>query len=533
MAMDMVSNVIISEEIAYGCSGIGTALLANDLAETPLILCGSEEVQKKFLPRMVEEPLVASFAVTESIAGSDVSGIKTKCEKKGDEYVINGSKMWITNAGHANWFFVLARSNPDPKAPAGAAFTAFAVEGDTPGLIRGKKEINLGQRCSDTRGITFEDVRVPASNIVGAPGEGFKHQAVQFILAEMAMNVELARLMTYKSAYEVDQKRPGSYYASIAKLFAADTANLAATNAVQEEILPNAQKYDESGEFPWDLVKKAHSLGLMNPQIPEKYGGPGMSTLDTTLIVEALAYGCTAIQLAIMGPSLAIAPVYISGNEEQKKKYLEMSLGLNEEFEGSITVPAIEKNMGQRCADTRTITFEDVRVPKSNVLGSEGTGFKVAMSAFDMTRPGVAAGAVGLSWRALDESAKYALERKAFGTEIANHQAIQFMLADMAVNLELSRLATYKSAWDVDHKVRSSYYASIAKCFAADTANQTAANAVQIFGGNGFNSEYPVEKLMRDAKIYQIYEGTSQIQRIVIARTLLTYFQQNQTCRMN
>ncbi|EPB72002.1 acyl-CoA dehydrogenase protein [Ancylostoma ceylanicum] len=396
-------------------------------------------------------------------------------------------------------------------------------------------------------------------------------------------------------------------------------------------MIPQASKYDESGEFPWDLVRKAHSLGLMNPQIPEKYGGPGMSTLDTTLIVEALAYGCTGIQLAIMGPSLAVAPVYIAGNEEQKKKYLGClasepliaSYCVTEPGAGSdvsgvktkaeqkgdeyilngqkawITggghakwffvlarsdpdpktpagkaftafvvdgdTPGIEKNMGQRCADTRTITFEDVRVPKSNVLGSPGSGFKVAMSAFDMTRPGVAAGAVGLAWRALDESAKYALERKTFGTEIANHQAIQFMLADMAMNLELSRLATYKSAWDVDQKgsilptfaeqhcirgaasslvfllptgsvdilVRSSYYASIAKCFAADTANQAAANAVQIFGGNGFNSEYPVEKLMRDAKIYQIYEGTSQIQRIVIARMLLGHLHQNQTCRMN
>ncbi|KHJ94840.1 putative acyl-CoA dehydrogenase [Oesophagostomum dentatum] len=372
----------------------------------------------------------------------------------------------------------------------------------------------------------------------------------------------------------------------------------------KEEILPQAHKYDETGEFPWEIVKKAHSLGLMNPQIPEKYGGPGMSTLDTTLIVEALSYGCTGIQLAIMGPSLAIAPVYISGNEEQKKKYLGMlaaepliaSYCVTEPNAGSdvngvktkaekkgdeyilngmkawITggghakwffvlartdpnpktpagkaftafivdgdSPGIirgkkEKNMGQRCADTRTITFEDVRVPKCNVLGSEGAGFKVAMGAFDMTRPGVAAKAVGLSWRALDESAKYALERKTFGTQIANHQAIQFMLTDMAMNLELSRLVTYKAALDVDNQVRSSYYASIAKCFAADTANQAATNAVQIFGGNGFNSEYPVEKLMRDAKIYQIYEGTSQIQRIVIARALLGQFQQNQTCRMN
>ncbi|KAJ1363319.1 hypothetical protein KIN20_023164 [Parelaphostrongylus tenuis] len=370
----------------------------------------------------------------------------------------------------------------------------------------------------------------------------------------------------------------------------------------KEEIVPVAAKYDESGEFPWDIVKKAHSIGLMNPQIPEQYGGPGMSSLETTLIVEALSYGCTGIQLAIMGPSLGMAPVYIAGNEEQKKKYLgwlasEPVLaaycvtepGAGSDVSGVKTkaekkgddyvingqkawitgggyakwffvlartdpdpkapagkaftafvvdgdTPGIvrgkkEKNIGQRCSDTRTITFEDVRVPSSNVLGKPGEGFKVAMSAFDMTRPGVAAGAVGLSWRALDEAAKYALERKTFGTEIANHQAVQFMLADMAVNLELSRLATYRAAHDVDRQVRSSYYASIAKCFAADTANQTATNAVQIFGGNGFNCEYPVEKLMRDAKIYQIYEGTSQIQRIVIARMLLGYFQQNQTTR--
>ncbi|CAI4233082.1 unnamed protein product [Auanema sp. JU1783] len=377
-----------------------------------------------------------------------------------------------------------------------------------------------------------------------------------------------------------------------------------ALHFAKEELVPIAAKHDETGEFPWDIVKKAHSLGFMNPQIPEKYGGPGMSTLETALIVEALCYGCTGLQLAIMGPSLALAPVYIAGSEEQKKKYLGWlaaepiiaSYCVTEPGAGSdvngvrtkaekkgdeyiingskawITggghakwffvlartdsdpktpagkaftaflvdgdTPGIvrgkkEKNMGQRCADTRTITFEDVRVPASAILGSHGSGFKVAMGAFDMTRPGVAAGALGLSWRALDESAKYALQRKTFGTEIANHQAVQFMLADMAMNLELSRLVTYRAAQDVDNKVRSSYFASIAKCFAADTANQAAANAVQIFGGNGFNSEYPVEKLMRDAKIYQIYEGTSQIQRMVIARMLLGNFQQTGTSRTN
>ncbi|XP_037937201.1 probable medium-chain specific acyl-CoA dehydrogenase, mitochondrial [Teleopsis dalmanni] len=179
-----------------------------------------------------------------------------------------------------------------------------------------------------------------------------------------------------------------------------------------------------------------------------------------------------------------------------------------------------ELNMGQRASDTRGITFEDVRVPKENVLIGEGAGFKIAMGTFDKTRPPVAAGAVGLAQRCMDEALKYALERKAFGTPIAHHQAVQFMLADMAIGVETSRLAYRLSAWEIDQGRRNSYYASIAKCHAADVANKIASDAVQIFGGNGFNSEYPVEKLMRDAKIYQIYEGTSQIQRLIISRNM-------------
>uniref|UniRef100_A0A0R3RP50 Acyl-CoA_dh_1 domain-containing protein n=1 Tax=Elaeophora elaphi TaxID=1147741 RepID=A0A0R3RP50_9BILA len=144
------------------------------------------------------------------------------------------------------------------------------------------------------------------------------------------------------------------------------------------------------------------------------------------------------------------------------------------------------------------------------------------MKTFDTTRPLIAAIATGLAARCLDEASKYALERKAFGTQIINNQGISFMLADMATNVELSRLMTYRSAWEVTlaQKSPASYYSSIAKCFAADTANVAASNAVQIFGGNGFNTEYPVEKLMRDAKILQIYEGTNQVQRIIIARKL-------------
>lgn len=184
--------------------------------------------------------------------------------------------------------------------------------------------------------------------------------------------------------------------------------------------------------------------------------------------------------------------------------------------------------MGQRASDTRGITFEDVRIPKENLLGKEGDGFKIAMGTFDKTRPPVAAGAIGLAQRALDEALKYSLERKTFGTHIANHQAVGFMLADMAIGIETARLIMYKSAFETDQGRRNSYYASIGKCYASDIANRIASDAVQIFGGNGFNTEYPVEKLMRDAKIYQIYEGTSQIQRLIISRALIDQAKEKQ-----
>jgi acyl-CoA dehydrogenase len=144
------------------------------------------------------------------------------------------------------------------------------------------------------------------------------------------------------------------------------------------------------------------------------------------------------------------------------------------------------------------------------------------MGAFDRTRPPVAAGAVGLAQRAFNEAKKYALERKTMGKLIAEHQAVAFILADMAIGIEAARLTYQKAAWQIDQGERNTYLASISKALASDVANKCASDAVQVFGGNGFNSEYPVEKLMRDAKIYQIYEGTSQIQRLIISRELLT-----------
>jgi len=316
LGLGCLDSCIIAEEMAYACTGMETAIEANSLGSMPVLVAGSPELKQEYLGRLLNEPIQAAYGVTEPGAGSDVSAIKTKAELVGDEYILNGEKMWITNGGVANWYFVLARTNPDPKCPASKAFTGFVVEREWEGVQPGRKEINMGQKCSDTRGIRFENVRVP----------------------------------------------------------------------------------------------------------------------------------------------------------------------------------------------------------KKNVIGKEGAGFLYAMAAFDNTRPPVAAAATGLAWRALDEATKYSFERKTMGKPIVQHQAISFMLAEMASKVELARLMTYKSAWMIDNGERNTYYASIAKLFAGDAANQNATDAVQIHGGNGFNCEYPVEKLMRDAKIFQIYEGTAQIQKLIIGR---------------
>jgi len=352
----------------------------------------------------------------------------------------------------------------------------------------------------------------------------------------------------------------------------------------QEEIVPVAAEHDKTGEYPHEILRKAHGLGLMNLHIPEKYGGLDLGCLDASFVTEELGYGCTGISTAIEGNNLAEAPVILAGNDAQMKKYLgrmteeplyaaycvtEPGAGsdvggiktkavkkgdkwvingqkmwitngsvanwyfvLSKSDEGmvafivdgdspGITVGRKEWNMGQRASDTRGITFEDVEVPVENQLGKVGDGFKIAMGAFDRTRPLVAMGAVALSRRVMDECINYAKERKTFGVPIAQHQAVAFMIADMSIGIETSRLMVQRSAWEVDQGRRNTFYASIAKAHAADTAMKTAVDGVQVFGGNGFNSEYPMEKLMRDCKIFQIYEGTSQVQRLVISRHLL------------
>ncbi len=357
----------------------------------------------------------------------------------------------------------------------------------------------------------------------------------------------------------------------------------------QSEIAPVAAKYDASGEFPRELIRKAWELGLVSTCIPEEYGGVGLGILDSCLAVEEMSWGCSGVTTSIMCNDLGLTPIVLAGTDEQKKQWLApcaadfklVSFCLSEPEAGSdvaglqllaekdgddyvlngtkawitnggeadvytvfatldrsarhkgITAFVVprgakglepgkkEDKMGQRASDTRVIHFDNVRVPAAQRLGAEGEGFKIAMRTLDSTRPMIGALAVGIAKRALDESLAYAKERKAFGMPIAGFQAIQFMLADMAKDIDAARLLTLQSAWMVDQGLRASKHSSFAKCFATDAAMRITTDAVQIFGGNGYTKEYPVEKLMRDAKLMQIYEGTNQIQRLVIARELL------------
>jgi acyl-CoA dehydrogenase len=313
--LDYLDGCLIEEELAWGCSGIQTSLGANGLAGAPVLLGGSEEVKKEFFEALSAEPKLASFCLTEPGAGSDVSGMRTKAVKKGDKYVLTGSKCFITNGQYADYYTVYAKTDMD----------------------------------AGHRGI---------------------------------------------SAF---------------------------------------------------LVKR-----------------------DDTVVID--------------------------------KK---------------------EDKMGQRASNTATVTFNETEVDAKYLLAEENKGFKLAMMTLDRTRPGVAAMATGIARAAFEFATEYSKERVQFGVPIAMHQAIQFMIADMATKVHLSRLATWNSAVLLDQGRRNTLESSHAKRFAADTAMEVTTDAVQIYGGYGFIKEYPVEKLMRDAKIMQLYEGTSQIQRLVIARETL------------
>jgi acyl-CoA dehydrogenase len=313
--LSIFDGILVAEELSWGCSGITVSIIANNLGAAPVVLAGSDEQKREWLSPLVEEPTLCSFALTEANAGSDVSGIQTTAVSAGDDYVLNGSKMFISNAGRAAWMVVFASTD----------------------------------RSKGHRGLS--------AFIVPADADGF-------------------------------------------------------------------------------------------------------------------------------------------------------------------TVEKHLDKMGQRATDTSAVALQDVKVPAANRLGQEGEGFKIAMRTLDHTRPGTAIGAVGVARAAYELSVDYSRERVQFGQPIAMNQGVNFLIADMAAEIEAARLLTWQAAWLLDQGKRATLQSSFAKRFASDTAMKVTTDAVQIFGGYGYMKEYPVEKLMRDAKLFQIYEGTSQIQRLVIAREI-------------
>ena len=316
MGASCFEEALVSEELGYGCTGISSSLGVNSLAMLPILIAGSDAQKAYWLgQRAGDDGQFCAYGVTEANAGSNVAGIETRADKRGAAYILNGSKTFISNASHAHFYTIFAKTD---LAAGHRGMTCFIVDRDSPGLSVGKKFDKLGQRASDTAEIVFENVEVPEDNIVGEVGQGFY----------------------------------------------------------------------------------------------------------------------------------------------------------------------------------------------------------IAMKVFDHSRPGVAAAACGLQRRALDESVNYAAERQAFGVPIYQHQAIGHKIADMAINYEASRLLTWQSAWQVDAGIFNPRIPAYAKAFAADMATKAAVDAVQVFGGYGFMKEYPVEKLLRDVKIFQIYEGTSEIQRNIIVREL-------------
>ena len=360
----------------------------------------------------------------------------------------------------------------------------------------------------------------------------------------------------------------------------------------QDEIKPNAEKWDANGEFPKEAIMKAVELGLITIKIPEEYDGGGMGTFEESLICEEFAWGDPGFATAAGSTLLASYPIITGGTEEQKMKYLskasegklaaycvtEPSAGsdvqgiqttavldgdhyiINGEkmwitgagyanwffvlaytnksagYKGmsgfivdadtpGITFGKKENNMGQRCSDTRSVIFNDVRVPVENLIGGvENNGWINAMKAFDLSRPIISSHAVGNARGAMEEALKYASERSTFGKPLIKHQAISFMIAEMATKIDAARLLTWRAAKKVDSGERNTIEASHAKRFAADMAMEVTTDAVQVFGGYGYSEEYPVARRMRGAKVVQIFEGTSQIQNMIISRELLNSF---------
>ena len=358
------------------------------------------------------------------------------------------------------------------------------------------------------------------------------------------------------------------------------------------EIIPVSRKFDQSGEFPYEILQKAFDQGLMNTIFPQDIGGPGLGVLDTCLIVEETAAADPGITTSLFDNCLGAEPILIGGTAEQKERFLkplteqlefiafatsEPSMGsdvagmsMTARLEGDeiilngrkmwitnggvaslmstfcrlegtkrhngitgVVVPMDTEGvkigkpipkMGHKASNTVSVRFTEVSIPKENILGEPGKGFPIVMQTFAHTRPTIGAFACGMARACMEYAIAYAKRREAFENKIANFQAVQFMIAEMKMNVDAARLLTWKAAWEADQGRDNTISASIAKAFATDYGMKTASDALQIFGGYGYITNYLVEKLFRDAKLYQIYEGTSQIQRMIVGRYMLTKY---------
>ncbi len=358
----------------------------------------------------------------------------------------------------------------------------------------------------------------------------------------------------------------------------------------QREIIPNARKYDESAEFPWDIIKKAYVEGLMNGPVPVEYGGNGHNIFESALTSEELGAGCVGIGICMDANTLALTPLLLGASEKQKKRFFGQiveakgvaAYALTEPNAGSdvagikstailhgdkyilngqkrfitngavsefVTVfamvnpekgarslsafvvstksPGVKivsnlKKMGQRASVQTEFVFEDVEVPKENLIGGESQGFLLAMKTFERTRTGVAALSVGNARAAYETALRWGKNRIQFGKPVTVNQGVSFMLADMATEIEAARMVTWHSAWAYDNGQKSkNILSAMSKLYASDVAMKVTTDAVQIMAGEGYSTDYLVEKMMRDAKLCQIYEGTNQVQRLVIGKAIL------------
>jgi butyryl-CoA dehydrogenase len=358
----------------------------------------------------------------------------------------------------------------------------------------------------------------------------------------------------------------------------------------QKEVATGAAERDEASEMPEGLIRQLAEMGLFGISIPEEYGGAGMGTVASSMVVEEVSKACagTGVLLSAHG-SLCVDPIMIFGTEEQKQKYLpglasgetigclslteagagsdagaatctavlkddgwhvtgsklfvtngkeagvmvliavtdpddpkrRLSAFIVEKPQPGLRIGKLEKKLGIRCSSTAEFIFEDCVLPKDALLGQRGRGMRVALTTLDGGRIGIAAQALGIAEACLHEATEYANTRVQFGRPIGKFQAIQSKLADMAVGIEAARALTYRAAWLKDVGKDYSQAGAMAKLFASEVASKAANHAIQVFGGSGYCKDYPVERYLRDAKITEIYEGTSEIQRIVIARSLV------------